>query len=88
MFCDGFADRYPELHGHSIPNHSTNPFEAVVSIRFYKLVLLGERLKDRAFPQRNTSILFRMAEAAIAEAVELRRDGRRRLVPLHAAVNA
>lgn len=75
MSCDGFADRYPEPHGHSIPDHSANPLEAVVSIRFYKLVPLGKRLKDRTLPQRNTSVLFRMAEAAIAEAVELRRDG-------------
>jgi len=72
---DGLADRHAESHGHSIPDQSADPLEAVVGTRFYELVPFGKRLEDRTFPQRNTSVLFRMAETPVAEAVELRRDG-------------
>jgi hypothetical protein len=87
MSRNGSSDRYPQPHRHGIPDHSTDPFERIVGIRSYEPVPAWERLEDRTFPQREPPVLLRMAEAAIAEAVKLRRDGWRRLVPLHAAVN-
>src|SRR5258708_38327585 len=87
MGCYGFANRYPEPHGHGIPDHPADPLEGVVALRLHELGTLGERLQDRPFPQGNTSVLLWVAETAIAEAVELRRDRWRRPVPFHAAVN-
>src|SRR6267142_5255077 len=87
MSCDGFADRHPESHGHGIPDQFADPLDTEVSGRFYELIRLGERLEDRTLPQRKTSVLLRVAEATVAEAEELRRDGWRWLVPLHATVN-
>src|SRR5712692_3334457 len=87
MSDDSFADRCPEPHGHGVPNHPADPLETVVGIRFHELVSLGKRLEDRTLTQRKTSVLFRMPEATVAETVELRRDGRRRFVPLHTTVH-
>lgn|SRR6266850_166659 len=87
MSRNGLADRHPEPDGHGVADHLADPFEMELSIRFYELVSFGKRLEHRAFPQGKTSILLRMAEAAIAETVELRRDRRRCLVPFHATVN-
>src|SRR6266481_5068679 len=87
MCCDGLADRHPESHGHGVADHLADPFEMELGIRFYELVSLVKRLEHCAFAQGKTSILLRMAEAAIAETKELRRNRRRRLVPFHAAVN-
>ncbi len=75
MSCDCLADRYPEPHGNRISDQSADPFELEIGTLSCELVFVRERLEDRTLPQRKTPILFRMAEATIAEAVELRRDG-------------
>lgn len=88
MFSDCLPDRPSEPYWHGIPDHLTDAFERAVRIRFHELVSLGKRLENSAFPQRNTSILLWMSEAAVAEPVELCSDGRRWFVPFHAAINA
>lgn len=53
-----------------------------------ELVVARKALEKGALADGNGPVLLGMAETAVAEAVELRRHGRGRLVPAHAAVDA
>ena len=53
-----------------------------------KRIVLREGLQERAFPQRDGTVLSWMTETTIAVAVKLRRNGWGRSVPSHSAIDA
>ena len=88
MLIDGFADRFSQPHRHRVANHSANGFEAISFSGFHEFVVCGERLEDGTFAEGDGAVLLGVAEASVAEAKELRGDGGRRFVGLHAAIDA
>ena len=87
MLLDRSRHRPSQRHGHSVSNHTPNDRDADWLARLREGVLAGESLEQRSLPQGQGAILLRMAEASIAETVELRRDGRGGLVPGHASID-
>ena len=88
MLGDRHSHNLTESYRHRVANHSPDGAEAVFATQWYEFVVLRERLENRTFAQRDGAVLFRVAEAAVAETEELRGDGGRGFVPLHAAIDA
>ena len=85
-YCSPHDLTQPNRHG--IPNHPANRLEATARSRFHELISLREGLENRSLAEGDGAVLLGVAEASIAEAEELRGDGGRRFVRLHAAIDA
>src|SRR5262245_21181161 len=62
--------------------------ESHILVRLHKLVRTWKRLQHSGFPERDGTILFRMAEPAVAIPKALCGDCGSDLIPLHTSIDA
>ena len=82
------SDNLAEGDGNGVADQPADGLLANLFSRSSELVIRREALQDRAFSERNSSVLLRMAETAVTKPEELRRHRRGGSVPGHAAINA
>ena len=88
MELDGVADDFAQSDRDGVADQPSDDLEAILVTRLDEHIISWERLQDRSFAQRDRPVLLGMTEAAVTEAVELRRDGGRRCIPFHPTVHA
>src|SRR4051812_39195909 len=88
MANEGFAYGLTKTYWYRIANQSSQQAEPHRSARWHELVVEREGLKHCGLTQCYCPMLRWMSEAPVSVTEALRSYCRRRLIPLHASVNA
>ena len=82
------SDLFGQLHGNSVADEFPDSRNVDSLLLFSEAIGSRETLEQCALAKRYCAVLLRVPEATTPKTKELRGEGRRGLIPFHAAVNA